>query len=180
MSEFSHTATSAPSNSAIHFTVSIAKLGGIISAVGVVFFIGMYAFFATPLKELGLTFGMINDICVTIQYLLAIPIALVLYRILVAYNPVLISIATTVGICGMLSTVGLQLLLIFGLLTFEQQFLWVTLAMIVGVGSWLVVTGLVARSTGKLPNSVLMSVLAVPYFGYPLWAFWLGRRLSTW
>lgn len=123
---------------------------------------------------------MINDICVTIQYLLTIPIALALYRILVVHNPALIRIATAVGLVGMVSTVGLQLLLIFGVLTFEQQFLWITLAMILGVGSWLVITGLVARSTGRLPNSLLMSVLAIPYFGYPLWAFWLGRRLSVW
>ncbi len=74
----------------------------------------------------------------------------------------------------MLIVFGLQLLLIFKVLTFEQQVLWVTLAMILGVGSWLVVIGLVARSTGRLPNSLLMSILAVPYIGYPVWAFWIG------
>jgi hypothetical protein len=52
--------------------------------------------------------------------------------------------------------------------------------MILGVGSWLVITGIVARSTGKLPNSVLMSILAVPYIGYPVWAFWLGQHLLVW
>ena len=31
-----------------------------------------------------------------------------------------------------------------------------------------------------VPNSVLMSVLAVPYVGYPLWAFWLGQILRVW
>ena len=80
----------------------------------------------------------------------------------------------------MLLVVGLQLLLIFGVLTFAQQVLWLSLAMLLGVGSWLVITGLLARSTGRLPNSVLMSILAVPYFGYPVWAFWLGRRLISW
>jgi hypothetical protein len=52
--------------------------------------------------------------------------------------------------------------------------------MILGVGSWLVVTGLVTRSTGKLPNSLLMSAIAVPYFGYPVWAFWIGLQLLGW
>ena len=80
----------------------------------------------------------------------------------------------------MLIVFGLQLLLIFKVLTFEQQVLWVTLAMILGVGSWLVVTGLVARSTGRLPNSLLMSILAVPYIGYPVWAFWIGLQLLGW
>jgi len=97
-----------------------------------------------------------------------------LYRILSPYSPLLIRIATILGIGSMLIVAGLQLLLIFKVLTFEQQVLWVSLAMILGVGSWLVVTGLVARSTGRLPNSLLMSAIAVPYLGYPVWAFWIG------
>ena len=180
MSELTHSAPSTSSSPNIHVAGRIAKISGAISAVGIVFFIGLYALYWTPFKELGLTFGLINDICVTIQYLLTIPIALALYRILVANNPTLIRIATAVGLAGLASTVGLQLLCIFGVLTFEQQIPWIALAIVVGVGSWLVITGLVARSTDRLPKSVLMSVLAVPYFGYPLWAFWLGRRLSAW
>lgn len=77
----------------------------------------------------------------------------------------------------MLIVFGLQLLLVFKVLTFERQVLWVSSAMIFGVGSWLVFTGLVARSTGRLPNSLLMSAIAVPYFGYPVWAFWIGLQL---
>lgn len=157
-----------------------AIVSGIISAIGVVFLITMFALFATPLKELGLTFGLLNDICVAVQYLLTIPIALALYRILLPHNPALIRLATIVGIAMMLVVIGLQLALIFGVTTFEQQGVWVSLAMIVGVGSWLVITGLVARSTGRLPNSVVMSAVAVPYFGYPVWAFWLGRHLLGW
>lgn len=171
MTEISQTADSA---SNIHFARRIAKLSGIISAVGLVFFIGLYAFYATPLKELGPTLGTINDVCVTIQYLLAIHIALALFRILVIHNPALIRIATAAGIVGMLSTIGLQLLVIFGALTFEQQLPWISPAMIVGVGSSLVITSVVARSTARLPNSVLMSILAVPYFGYPFWGILVG------
>jgi hypothetical protein len=155
-------------------------VSGIISAIGVVFLIAMFVLFATPLKTLGLTFGMLNDICVALQYLLTIPIALALYRILLLHNPTLIRIATIVGIMAMLMVIVLQLALIFGVLTFQQQVGWVSLAMIVGVGSWLVITGVVAQSTGRLPNSVVMSAVAVPYFGYPVWAFWLGRRLLGW
>jgi hypothetical protein len=177
MSEVSQ---AAPSVSMIHFTGGIAILSGIISAIGVVFIIAMFVFFATPNKDLGLTFGMLNDICVALQYLLALPVALALYRILVSYNPALIRMATITGIVALLITVGLQLLLIFKVLTFEQQVPWVSLAMILGVGSWLVITGLVARSTNRLPNSLLMSILAVPYFGYPVWAFWLGQLLLAW
>ena len=169
-----------PSDPLIRAAGGFAIVSGIISAIGVVFLITMFILFATPLKELGLTFGLLNDICVALQYLLTIPIALALYRILLPHNPVWIRIATLVGILAMLAVIGLQLALIFRVLTFQQQALWVSLAMIVGVGVWLVITGLVARSTGRLPNSVVMSAVAVPYVGYPVWAFWLGRHLLGW
>jgi hypothetical protein len=166
--------------SLIHIAGSIAVLSGIISAIGVVLLIAMFVLFATPYKELGLRVGLLNDICVTLQYLLAIPIALVLHQVLRVHQPGLIRAATIIGIASMLVVVGLQLLLIFQVLPFEQQVMWVSLAMILGVGSWLVITGMVARSTGRMPNSVLMSALAVPYLGFPVWAFWLGQILLVW
>ena len=164
----------------IHTAGRFAIASGIIASIGVVFLIAMFVFFATPLKSLGATFGMVNDICIAIQYLLAIPIALALRQILLPYNPTLIRVATVEGIVMMLVVVGLQLALVFGLLPFEKQVVWVTLAMLVGIGAWLVITGLVARSSGRFPNSLLMSSLAVPYVGFPLWAFWLARHLLAW
>lgn len=129
---------------------------------------------------MGNRIGLLNDICAALQYLLAIPIILASYRILSAYQPLLIRIATILGIVSMHIVIGLQLLLIFKVLAFERQVLWVSLAMILGVGSWLVITGLVARSSRRLPNSLLMSILAVPYLGYPVWAFWIGVQLLGW
>jgi hypothetical protein len=69
--------------------------------------------------------------------------------------------------------------LLLGVLTFAQQVVWVSLAMVVGIGFWLVVTGVVARSTNRFPNSLRMSLLAVPYLGYPIWAFWLDKQLRS-
>jgi hypothetical protein len=158
----------------------IAIVSGVISAVGVVLLIAMYLPLPmTPPRVFGLTFGGINDICVAIQYLATIPLALALYRLLLPHNPMLIRIATVAGMAAMVAVVALQLLLIFKVLTFEQQVGWVSLAMIAGVGSWLIITGYVGRSTRKLPRSLLMSILAVPYLGYPVWALWLGRLLLS-
>ena len=165
---------------AVHIAGGLAILSGIISAVGVVLLITMFVLFATPYKELGQKIGWLNDICVALQYLLAIPIALALYQILRVYQPGLIRIATIIGIVSMLMVIVLQLLFIFKVLPFERQVVWVSLFMILGVGSWLVITGLVARSTERMPNSVMMSSLAVPYIGFPAWAFWLGRILLVW
>ncbi len=169
-----------PADPLIRAAGGFALVSGIISAIGVAFLIAMFALFATPFKSLGLRFGLLNAICVALQYLLTIPVALALGRILLPHNPTLIRIATIIGILMMLAVIGLQLLLIFRVMTFEEQVVWVTPAMLLGVGSWLIITGVVARSTGRLPQSVLMSILAVPYLGYPIWAFWLGRHLLKW
>ncbi len=155
----------------------IAIVIGIISAVGVVFLIVFYVlYFATPLRDLAALFGWLNDVLVGIQYLLTIPLVLSLRRILWQGAPTLIEVATFVGIASMLVVVVLQTALVLGVLTFQQQVVWVSLA-IVGVGFWLVTTALVARGTGRFPKSLRMSLLAVPYLGYPIWALWLGRRL---
>ena len=75
-----------------------AIVSGIISAIGVLFLIAMFIFFATSRQSLGETFGMINDICVAIQYLLTIPIALAMDQILRPNNPTLVRFATIFGI----------------------------------------------------------------------------------
>jgi hypothetical protein len=173
-------AQAVPTDPLIRAAGGFAIVSGIVSAIGVVCLFTMFALFATPNRSMALTFGMVNDICIATQYLLTIPIALALYRILLSYNPGLIRVATVVGIAAMIAVILLQLALVFGVMTFEQQVVWVSLAMIVGVGAWLVITGLVARSTGRLPNSLLMSGLAVPYVGYAVWAFWLGQHLLGW
>jgi len=118
MTNVTQTLTSDP---VIRAAGGFAIVSGIVSAIGVVFLIAMFVLFATPLKEPGLTFGLLNDICVAVQYLLTIPVALALYRILLPYNPALIRLATIVGIAMMLVVIGLQLALIFGVTTFEQQ-----------------------------------------------------------
>ena len=105
-----------------------AIVSGIISAVGVVFLITMFVLFARSNQALGETIGMLNDICVALQYLLTIPIAFALYRILLLYNPPLIRLGTTIGIISMLIVIALQLALIFGVLTFQQQVVWNILA----------------------------------------------------
>ena len=83
-----------------------------------------------------------------------------------------------IGVTGMAAIASLQLLLIMGVMTFAQQFGPVTIAFLV-VGVWLLVTGYLGQSSGRLPRGVLYSLLAVPFFGYPIWAVWLGRQLQS-
>lgn len=166
-----------PSEARLRAAGLLAFTVAIVAAVGVVLLIAMFATFALPRMAPAIPFGMLNDICVAIQYALTIPLALVVYQILALHNRPLIRLATVVGIGGMVTTVLLQLALISDLLSFEQQVGWVMLAMFGAVGPWLLITALVGRSSGALPHGIAASILAVPYLGYPVWAFWLGRRL---
>lgn len=154
-----------------------AVVSGITSIFGVIFLITMFALFGRSSLELGGTFGLLNDIIVAFQYLLTIPVAIALYKILSPYNPSLIRTGTIIGIVSMVVVIILQLALVFEVLTFQQQVIWASLFMFLGIGSWLVITGMVARSTNIFPNSVLISSIAVPYFGFPVWAIWLGQIL---
>lgn len=75
----------------------------------------------------------------------------------------------------MLAVVGLQIMLV---LPFAQQMRMVSAGFLV-VLVWFIIVRHLGRFTEELPNSMLLSVLAGLYFGYPVWAFSLSRRLRT-
>ena len=78
----------------------------------------------------------------------------------------------------MVAAIVLQVLLVTGVLSFTQQVGMVIIAFMV-ILAWFVLNGYLGRSTDKLPNSMLLHVLAGLYIGYPVWAFSLGRRLRA-
>ena len=147
-----------------------AYVSGIIAAIGLVLWFARFAFPGGPV-------GWLNDVLVMLQYALALPIAVVLHALFRSSYPRLSLAALVVGIAGLLAVVVLQFLLVIRALSFAQQVVPVTIAILV-VGVWLVLTGYLGRSTGLLPHGLRMSLLAVPYFGYPIWAWWLARTLS--
>jgi hypothetical protein len=156
----------------------LAYSSGIVAAVGVVFIVGMYVLFFAGMMTTGERFGSINDAAILIQYLLALPIPVALHKLVQARSPVLSRVAMMIGIVGMIAIIVLQYLLIAGVLTFEQQVGAVSVALL-AVAVWLVVTGWLGRSTGMLPGSLRMSIIGASYVGFPIWAFWLGRRLLS-
>jgi hypothetical protein len=152
-------------------TVLCAFVSGIVSIFGIVF---LLVFFTV-----GGRFGSLNDIAVIIQYLLMIPIAITLWRLLRPYRPTLSLVAMVVGIAGMTAVILLQLLLVTGTLPFSKQIGMVIIAFLV-VLAWFIINQNLGSGTNILPRSMLLTVLAGLYFGYPVWAFSLGRRLSGW
>jgi len=159
----------------MRFGSAAAYVSGVVAAVGIVFLIAMFVSFLVG-SELAGTFGRVNDVLIVVQYALALPVAVALHALLRPRHSRMSRLVLVIGIIGILAVVVLQLLLVFGVLTFERQVVMVVLALLV-VGMWLVITGNLARSI--LPHSQRMSLLAVPYVGYPIWAFWLGTHLLS-
>jgi hypothetical protein len=154
-----------------------AYASGVVSLIGIVFLIMMFVGFSTNNLRLQ-QFGTLNDICIVIQYLLALPITLALHQLLNVHAPVLSRAARLIGIAGIIAVVVLQFLLVGGMITFEEQVGFVIVALIV-VGVWLVITSYLGRSSGTLPPSLLISILRAFYIGYPIWAILLGRLLLS-
>jgi hypothetical protein len=71
----------------------------------------------------------------------------------------------------------LQLLLVTGALSFEEEVGPVLLAY-VGLGTWLIVSGRAAERLGVVPGGTRLGVLAAAYVGYPVWAFRIARTLE--
>ncbi|MBZ0318805.1 MAG: hypothetical protein K8L91_20485 [Anaerolineae bacterium] len=165
------------SDALVYFAGWCSIASGIVSFIGIVFLIAMFIGFST--NNIGLQrYGTLNDICIIIQYLLALPITLALYQFQKTYALLLCRAAMLIGIAGMIVIVVLQWLLVSGVLTFEEQVGPVTLALFV-VGIWLGITGYLGRLTENMPHSLRVSLLAAFYVGYPIWAIWLGRLLLT-
>ena len=80
---------------------------------------------------------------------------------------------------GVLAIAVLQILLIAGVLSFDQQVGPVSVAFFGLFGGWLLITGYLGRGLQALPRSMLMSFVGWTYVGYPIWAFWLGGRLRS-
>ncbi len=148
-----------------------AYASGTVYIFGIVFLVAFYS------TSIGLL-GTLNDLAVFIQYGFMLPIALALHQLLRQHRPILSLVALLLGIAGMLAVIVLQILLVTSVLTFAQQFGMVVVGFLVVLG-WLVIIGYLGRSTDKLPNSMLLYVLAGLYIGYPFWAFSLGRRLRA-
>ena len=65
------------------------------------------------------------------------------------------------------------------IIPFEEEVVYVAIAMLV-LMAWFLVVGRLGRSSGLLSGrTTLMSLVGASYFGYPIWAFWMGRQLAS-
>ena len=154
-----------------------AYASGVVSAIAAAFLVAMFVCFALGARSTGLVFGAINDALLVLWGLLTLPLPVALHTMLRPRAPVASALAMTIGTGAIVAIMVLQTMLVIGTLTFEQQVGPVSIAFL-GLAVWLVAVGYLGSSSGILPNGVRMGIIGATYFGYPFWAFWLGRHLE--
>jgi hypothetical protein len=154
-----------------------ASISAVVSAFGVLFLVLLYIGFLPGLESLQV-FGPINDVCVLIQYALAVPVVMALYRILRDRSPLLCLLASVIGIVGIVGVVVFQLFLLTGVMTFSEQVGYASTSILL-IGVWIVIAGMIGRKSGVLPYSLPLLILAFFYFGFPIWAYRTGKQLLS-
>lgn len=149
----------------------------VIAAIGVVCLVLLYIGLLTPAKGL-LMFGPLNDLCVLVQYALALPTVLALHRVLRTDAPKLSLCSMIIAIAGIVGVVVFQGLLLLGRMSFRAQ-VGVASASVLLVGCWIVMTWAIGRRRGVVPGGAIVTFLAALYFGYPLWIYSVGKRLGA-
>lgn len=185
----------------VDFLVSNADKSAFLAAISwILGFIALFIFFAV-----GGIFGPINDAFSIFQFLLLIPVALALNRILGSEAPVIAFLATILGIAAMLAFAALQTLLLLRRVEFEQT-LRPILVLGAVVGAWWFIMSVLSLIQEALPTGlgwigiVLGASLILGAVGFwiggqqhpltvvaflagailaPVWLFWLGRVLAS-
>ncbi len=117
-------------------------------------------------------FGPLNDIMVIIQYLLMIPVVVMVHRIIPANRKIRLT-----GYLGVIAVIVLQALLVLGVLPFQIQVLMVIPAFFMGA-YWFAAIEKLGRDDPRLPKGRWKAIFAGLVFSYPWWAFDFKRRLN--
>ena len=154
------------------------RASGIVGGIGLVFLVGMFAAFAAGARSLGMSLGWVNDVTGVITLPMALPGILALHARVRPQAGAAADALLLVGIGAGGTIVVLQVLLVGGVVTFEQQIGAVSLAFLV-LAVWFVLYGRIAARAGALPGGARLGLLAASYVGYPVWAFRIARALEA-
>jgi hypothetical protein len=164
---------------------ALAVLSGVAGLLAGLFLIGFFTLESYGVRLAGVSLGTINDVLGAIQFATLAPVAWGLGRRLPATR--IVRVATGTALIAMAGYVVLSVLLVAGVLTFEQQ-IGPVIATIVAVYAWLLTVNLVGHRTRTLPRAVtrvgvllaggLLTGLVLAGAGYVLPG--IGGRLATW
>jgi hypothetical protein len=163
------------SNQQFRIAAWCAYASAVISAFGVGFLVAFYVGLFT--NNMGLhRLGTLNDICIIVQYVLALPVVAALHQINGTRSPRLSTAAMLIGICGIIVVVFFQVLLVTGVMDFNEQVGFVTAGLLL-IGGWILIASYRLQANGELRKGMLVGILGFFYVGYPVWVFVIGRRL---
>lgn len=131
----------------------LAMISGVVGLAAGGFLIAFFAL-DDPTLVAGFSVGHLNDLLGTVQFAALLPVAVALGRRLPASGAV--RVATVVGALAMAAFVVLSVLLVAGVLTFDQQIGPVVIA-IVAIYGWLLTVSIVGHRTRTLPRVVTRS-----------------------
>ena len=163
-----------------------AIASAIIGAVAIVF---LLLFFAGQFNVRQLTglfggrtkllrFGYYSDILILIQFVLLLPVVAAIHRILARHAPRFAWIDTVVAIVGIALIESFQWRFVTRKMSFDDSMGYVTLGLLV-TGVWMLLSGYRLQASGQFRRGILWGVLALFYFGLPLWTFVVGWRLLS-
>jgi hypothetical protein len=148
----------------------------VVAGVSFVCLVLMFILFAIGENGAGQLFGRTNDWLGLVSSVLALPIVVILGRLLYPAHPLTGLLITAVGTGAFAAIVLLSWLLVSDTWTFEQQIGPVSVAYVVLMG-WFVVTGRRMATTGFHRRGLPLGIGAALYAGFPVWAIAVGRRL---
>jgi hypothetical protein len=154
------------------------RASGVVGAIGLGFLIAMFAAFGAGARSAGMALGWANDVTGVVTLPLALPGMLALHARIRPHAGVAGDALLVIGVGSSGAIVVLQLLLVTGAVTFEQQIGSVSLAFL-ALAVWFVLTGRIAARSGVVPGGTRLGVLAASYVGYPVWAFRIARQLEA-
>jgi hypothetical protein len=138
-----------------------AFFSGTAAVLGLVSLILFFSLESTPNSVQSPHFwGLISDIAPIIQMVSLLGVAFVIYRMQRSSAPGLSMMSGAIGVIGMLGVALLQLLLIFKVISFEQEVGLVLIAT-AAVGVWMIIVNFLGRRQGSLPSRLAWLGIAV-------------------
>jgi len=164
-------------SSAILFAERTAFASAVFASLGIVCLVLGYIGLGSPAKSL-LVFLTLNNTCVLAQYALALPTVLALHRMLRTDAPLLSLSSVIVLVAGIVALALSGTPDELDLMSLRLR-LYLTVASMVFIVSWVFLTSAIGRRRNAVPTGWPATVLAAFYVGYPFWIYGVGKRLRT-
>ena len=172
------TADTGPADRSARIAAALLLASGIVGGISLAFLVAMFVAFGAGAQSAGMALGFVNDNLGWVTCLLAMPAVMAIHGLVRRAAPTLSLAVVGLGLASFAAIAVLSLLLVTGVLTFEEQIGPVSIAYL-GLGIWLVATGYLGSRAGTIPNGARWGLFAALYIGYPFWAVRTSRLIDS-